>query len=297
MGIPDTNERVTPAARLYLLVAFGWSWSVAAVCAVVRGFRSEVGHVVWGFLFMLGPMIGALVAAQRWPRGRRLAALGLRAPQGQALLWAWAVPALILLVATVSAALLPGVRLRWPSEGLIEQVALLGKPDQVEKIRTMPAMLLSVGLLVQTVTVGAVLNTPMLLSEELGWRGLLWSCWERLGFWRNALWTGLVWGLWHAPIIALGHNYPGMPVAGVFLMILFCVLLTPSLHAVRERGGTVWHAALFHGTVNGLATLGRLCLVAPDWRGTGIVGVTGLATLALSVVATAWVRARWLRRG
>jgi hypothetical protein len=94
--------------------------------------------------------------------------------------------------------------------------------------------------------------------------------------------TGVVWGIWHAPLIAMGHNYPNEPIAGPLLMVVFCVLLTPVLHLVRERGGTVWHACLFHGTINAGATLGKICIVSPSWMGLGIVGLPGMILLALA---------------
>ncbi len=122
-----------------------------------------------------------------------------------------------------------------------------------------------------------------MLSEELGWRGALWSRWRSLGFRsKHALATGVVWGVWHAPLIAMGHNYPNDPIAGPFLMTIFCVLLTPVLHLVRERGGTIGHACLFHGTINAGATLGKICIVSPSWIGLGIVGLPGMVLLAIA---------------
>ena len=36
----------------------------------------------------------------------------------------------------------------------------------------------------------------------------------------NLLIFGLIWGIWHAPFIFQGHNYPQYPVAGVFMMTI-----------------------------------------------------------------------------
>ncbi|RYE85318.1 MAG: CPBP family intramembrane metalloprotease [Myxococcales bacterium] len=278
----------------FLAVTFGWSWSVGAACWAAGGYGSsiDVGHVVWGFVFMLGPAIGALVATRRMPWPRRREVLGLTSPRAAWLPAAWLIPFALIVAATLGSALLPGVRLRWPSEGLVAMMRELSTAEKAEKLAAWPAPLLSLGMLTQAVT-GALFNVPFMLSEELGWRGLLWSSWRPLGFWPGALATGVVWGVWHAPLIALGHNYPGMPVRGPVLMVVFCVLLTPPLHRVREGGGSVWHAALFHGTVNGTAMLGWLSLVAPDWRGRGITGLAGFAVLLGAVGATAWERRRW----
>jgi hypothetical protein len=164
--------------------------------------------------------------------------------------------------------------------------------ESAAKLATVPPTLISVGLGVQTLIFGPVVNAPIMLSEELGWRGTLWAEWRSLGFWRHALATGVVWGFWHAPLIAMGHNYPGDPVLGIFLMIVFCVLLTPALHLVRDRGGTIWHACLFHGTINAGATLGVLCIHSSSWAGRGIVGAPGLLALAVTAGWVALARRR-----
>ena len=136
--------------------------------------------------------------------------------------------------------------------------------------------------------IGLAINAVFLLSEELGWRGWLWDRWSGLGFWRNAALTGVVWGLWHAPIIALGHNYPGMPVTGILLMTGFTMLISPVLHLCRARGGTVFHASVFHGTINGLAGFSIILVSNPVWPWNGAVGIGGFAVLAISVAGTAF---------
>ena len=291
-GVRSTTAPEGSIARFFA-VTFGWSWSVGAACWAAGGYgdNASLGHLAWGFAFMMGPTLGALVATRGMPWPARRAALGLTMPRARWMAVAWLIPFTMIVVATLASTLLPGVRLRWPSEGLVEQMLLLSTPEKAQKVADLPPWLLSAGLLSQALT-GSLFNVPFMLSEELGWRGVLWASWQRLGFWPNALATGLVWGVWHAPLIALGHNYPGMPLAGSLLMVAFCLLLTPPLHWVRENGGSVWHAALFHGTVNGTTMLGILCLVAPDWRGRGITGLAGLAVLLVASVVTALVRRR-----
>lgn len=69
-------------------------------------------------------------------------------------------------------------------------------------------------------------------------------------------------------------EYPQHPVAGVFLMVVFCVLMTPILMYFREKSGSVIVPAIMHGTFNALAGL-SLLLVTPanDY----LYGATGLA--------------------
>ncbi len=45
-----------------------------------------------------------------------------------------------------------------------------------------------------------------------------------LGQWRALLLSGPIWGAWHAPVVALGYNYPQHHALGPLLMIVFCVI-------------------------------------------------------------------------
>lgn len=263
--------------RRFLLIAFGWSWTVAAILYFTGGLEG-IRHTVGGFAFMLGPAIAAL-ACTRDPK-----ALGLALPFNRWLPIAWAIPVSALVLATWGSSLLPGTHLINP----VDALAAYLPPDRAQKLAVLPRAPLTVGLLVQAFVLGPVLNVPFMLSEELGWRGALWSQWSRLSFWRNAGLTGAVWGIWHAPLILMGHNYPDTPKLGVLLMVVFCMLLAPLIHHVRERGGTVWHACLFHGTINAGASLTAICLQTSGWVGRGIVGLAGFVVLG-AMVLTLWL--------
>jgi hypothetical protein len=281
------------AAR-FLALAFGVSWIVAAVLFAAGGIGSPLRLMVGGFAFMLGPAVAALVVTRALPKTERRAALGFgRIRADRWLVLAWLVPAAIVGAATFASALVPGATLLSPAAALRAQIAASAGAVEAAKLDAIPPALLSTLLVIQAFAIGPLINAPFMLSEELGWRGALWPCWRRLGFARHALATGVVWGLWHAPLIAMGHNYPHEPIAGPFLMIVFCVVLTPVLHWIRDRGGTVWHACLFHGTINAGATLGKICIVSSSWTGLGIVGVPGMVLLGgFSAVILARERTR-----
>jgi membrane protease YdiL (CAAX protease family) len=87
-------------------------------------------------------------------------------------------------------------------------------------------------LLAQSLTVGVLVTTVPTFGEEFGWTGYLLPRLLPLGRWRAALLYGVAWGLWHAPVIVGGHNYPGHPVAGVLAM---CGFTTPSRCCRRRR--------------------------------------------------------------
>jgi hypothetical protein len=271
----------------FLALAFGFSWTVAAIAAGTGLMSTPGGPVLIGFPYMLGPAVAAIVCTRGIPWAERRALLGLKVKVDRWLLVAWLLPILTLGLATLGAALMPGTHLVLPADALITKITQAAGPEEAAKLAAVSRGLLSAGLVGQALILGALINLPFMLSEELGWRGYLWSRWQGLGFWRQALATGAVWGVWHAPMILLGHNYPDARVAGVGLMTLFCVLHAPLLHLVRERGGTIWHACLFHGTINAGASLAELCIVSEGWWGRGILGVPGFVVLALTVAAIA----------
>ena len=67
-------------------------------------------------------------------------------------------------------------------------------------------------LFFQTVLLGPFLGILLGFGEEYGWRGYLQSELIKLGRIRGVMLLGLIWGVWHYPVIWMGHNYPGQPI-------------------------------------------------------------------------------------
>ncbi len=270
---------------VFLAIAFGFSWTVAGVGWFTNAVANPLFYFVMLTTFMLGPSIAALVCVWFYDKGRRGDALGfLNLPFNL-----WLIPALVLPIVATGLALavtLGATEQTYKplSVTVEEQLAAQG----VEGL-PMPLWL----LLTIQIVFGVAFNWLWLLvSEELGWRGWLYDRWSRFGFWKCAGLTGLVWGAWHAPIIATGYNYPGMPFGGMALMVVFTLLVSPMIHLVRERGGNVAHAALFHGSLNAFAPASLLMSTNPDVPWNGILGLGGFIALALCV-AGVWAYRRW----
>ena len=104
-------------------------------------------------------------------------------------------------------------------------------------------------------TLAPFINVLFALGEELGWRGFLLPQLMPLGQWKAILISGIVWGVWHAPAVAQGLNYPGYPVLGVFMMIIFCILLGTIFAWLYLNTKSPWVAALAHGSINAVAGL------------------------------------------
>jgi hypothetical protein len=92
-------------------------------------------------------------------------------------------------------------------------------------------------LLAQSLTVGCSSPPWPPSARSSGGRA---TCCPRLlplGRWRAALLYGVAWGLWHAPVIVGGYNYPGHPVAGVLAMCGFTTAVALLQTAARLRTG------------------------------------------------------------
>jgi len=138
-------------------------------------------------------------------------------------------------------------------------------------------------------TLAPLLNTVFALGEELGWRGFLLPSLLPIGQWRAILVSGLIWGLWHAPAILQGHNYPSQPVLGIVMMMVFTVLLGAILSWLYLLTGSPWAPALGHGTINAVAGLPVLFLTGINITYTGtLASPVGWIPLALFVGWLAW---------
>lgn len=144
-----------------------------------------------------------------------------------------------------------------------------------------PIELLVAAQAVSALTLGPLINLLPALGEELGWRGYLLPRLMRCtSTSRAVLLSGLIWGVWHAPLIAMGHNYgltyPGAPWLGILTMTFACVLLGAFLSWLFVRTGSAIPCALAHGALNAIA-------------GLGIFWVNGTVNPLLGPMALTWI--------
>jgi membrane protease YdiL (CAAX protease family) len=212
---------------------YGLSWGLALLGYALGVRPGSPAILALGVLYMWAPGLVALLFARR--EGVRLPLAFRPNPYW---LFAWLFPVPLTLLSVLLSLPFGAYRgLAWAFP---------------ENSPPLPEPLLLVLALFQGMVAGATVNLLVALGEELMWRGYLWERVRERGFWPATLEIGFHWGLWHAPLILLfGHNYPNERLLGVPMMILFTLLLTPALLYVREKGGSVWPAALLHGTLNG----------------------------------------------
>lgn len=169
--------------------------------------------------------------------------------------------------------LMPGAK--WTPDSTLIQTTLQSLPEGFGICGFFSITLIS-GLFA-----GATINAVFAFGEEIAWRGYLLKLFEGKSFWVTSLFTGLIWGVWHAPIILNGHNYPQHPVAGVFMMIIFCLLFTPILIYFRQKSGSVVVPAVMHGTFNAVAGISLLVVSPANDLLYGATGLAGMIVLAL----------------
>ncbi len=146
--------------------------------------------------------------------------------------------------------------------------------------------------ILQIIIIGPVINIIPTLGEELGWRGYLLPKLRLLLSDRAALViTGIIHGIWHIPVIVMGHNYGasyiGYPWLGILAMIVFTVWLGVIEGYISVKLESVIPAAMIHSAVNAGAGL-PILLVKGGYNPvlgptiTGLIG--GLPFIVLAVV-------------
>lgn len=271
---------------------YGLALAGAVICGLLAGWaRTTLGSagatvVLVGMMFV--PTLAATIT-QRLSGEPVLSALGVRLSPNRWWLVAWLAPAALALASLGISLALPGVSLSAGAEGLLEQLAETLPPEQLQEaeaqLTSLGPWLLPVALLGGLLG-GATINAVAALGEEAGWRGWLHAELAPLGFWRASLLTGVLWGLWHAPVILQGHNYPDHPVIGVAMMAVVCAAISPPMALIRDRAGSSIAAALFHGVFNGTAGLPLMFVVGGSDL---LIGVTGAAGVIVYGAVCAWI--------
>ena len=97
--------------------------------------------------------------------------------------------------------------------------------------------------------------TFVAIGEESGFRGYMMPKLMKLfGTGKAVIVGGIVWGLWHLPLICMGHNfgtsYPGFPYLGIILMTVECICAGSILTFLTIKTKSIWPAAVMHAVNN-----------------------------------------------
>ena len=203
---------------------------------------------------MWGPGIAAIISTvlvMKQPfKSLRLNTLGPK----RFYLWAWLLP--------IGLTILGGLLTLLFSLGKLDLnfTAIREAMSSAASGKAVPAEMIVAIQILFAFTLAPLINVLFALGEELGWRGFLLPHLMPHGQWKAILISGIIWGIWHAPAVAQGLNYPGYPVLGIFMMIVFCILLGTILSWLYLNTKSPWVAALAHGSINAVAGLPVLFL-------------------------------------
>lgn len=138
------------------------------------------------------------------------------------------------------------------------------------------------------ILIGPFFGLTITFGEEYGWRGYLQNELVRMGRIKGVLLVGIIWGVWHAPVILMGYNYPDQPVLGVLLMTIFCICLAYYLAYAMFKSKGLWTAVYLHALNNGTASFFFALVVAPASVafsfGIGIPGLILMAAIVLLIL-------------
>lgn len=226
------------------------------------------GAIITGLLTtgcMLIPLL-SVILTQLIFKDRILGDIGLSFQLNRWWLIGWLLTLVLSFAILGVSLLMPGAH--WAPDGEMVRRAMAQMPAGIGLGGFLALMTLS-GLLA-----GATVNAVFAFGEEAAWRGWLLKQFENKSLPVQSLIIGSIWGLWHFPLILNGHNYPQHPVAGVFMMVLLCILMTPLLIYFRKKSGSVIVPAIMHGSINALVGVSDL-LVEP--KSDLLIGGPGLA--------------------
>lgn len=130
-------------------------------------------------------------------------------------------------------------------------------------VSDLPTFALYLSIALNTLLIGPFLGLIISFGEEYGWRGFLQTELVKLGRIRGVLLLGIIWGIWHWPVIWMGYNYPGQPLLGSLLMVLYCIILAYFLAYAVFKSQGIWTAAYLHALNNQTLGFFMLAVVAP----------------------------------
>ncbi len=275
----------------FLLITFGLTWGAEGIM-LTRGVSFiDAPPVMMQYvvtLLMFAPAIGAIITRKFISRE------SLRIPEARLHFGKLRPYVMVLLLMPLMFALVYGITVLCGFGAF--DFTLYGIFSYIEKASGQklaskpPAQLIIGALFAASVFVTPIINSVFAFGEEYGWRGFLLPKLLPLGRTKAHLIGGVVWGLWHAPLVLMGFNYPGWPWTGIIMMCGLTTLLGIFESEWTLRYNSVFLASFIHGAFNAQA-YGIWRLIVPKAHPLlgglgGLVGLVGVAALAVFAFRT-----------
>jgi uncharacterized protein len=247
------------AVLTFVGLACGLAWLVSLPLWLDGGLKNPLFMLI-AVAMMFTPAVAAAIAGKLFePEQKFLSSAGIVVAKGS---WGptiiYSLVAIVLMLIITLGALLVAEAMGLFQLDLKDFSAFRALLDSQLKGRPLPAEMPPLAVLVAiqivTVVIASPLNALAAVGEEIGWRGWLLPRLMPLGAVPAILISGVVWGLWHAPLLLLGYNYPDAPGwLAIACMSGMCVATGTILSWLRLRSKSIWPAAIGHGAINAAA--------------------------------------------
>ena len=283
---------------LFLLIAFVLSWSVGGLIYLLHIDIKSINAVLLLVGYMYMPALSALLVQKYIFKEAMIKPLKISFRLNIYFFWALLIPLILVLIATGIGFLFNSVTYAPDMSGMFEMYKNKLSPEDIAKIqdsiKNLPIHPIWI-VIGQGLIAAVTVNTLAAFGEELGWRGFLLSELKTLSYFKASLLIGIIWGLWHAPVILMGHNYPEHPQWGVLFMIIFCTLYTFLFVYVTLKAKSVIAASIMHGSVNAFFGITIMLSSGGTDLSIGIAGAAGFITLALAIVLL-FIYDKWISK-
>ena len=262
-------------------VPTAWMWSQGVEWSGAAGRAVAIWYTV-------PALLAVLLVQGPWLKQPVLEPLGIRLRVNRWWGLAWLLPVALLLI---------GIALVWAAgfepvltvEQLVANKRSAVPPDQVAQFdaylakNTPPHPLM---LIVMGMPAGLTFNLIPGMCEEVAFRGYYFREISG-GFWARSTKIGILWWLWLSPSVALGNLYGSPGLAGVALLLPWCILASLVLVYIRVRSESVVATAIARGTMIALTAAAHdLTFGTPTWLAP-FYGIAGIAALGL-IWLTCW---------
>jgi len=261
------------AIYTFLILAFGIAWLAGLVIFLTGGLVSSpeliantgitLALVLLASVYMWGPAIAHILSRWITKEGWNIKWLKPNLKTDWRFwLVGWFAPGLLIILGTVLFFLiLPGTF--DPELGTLQaQLSAVGAAE----VMINPSQII-IGQTLVALLIAPALNLIATFGEEFGWRAYLLPKLLHLGKRKALVISALIWGIWHWPVIAMGHNYgldyPGFPWLGLAATLWFSLSIGVFFGWLAIKAESVWPAVFAHGALNGMAAIGLLFVKPP----------------------------------
>jgi len=276
---PDRLQKIPwTSIAVFVGISFGLAWLIVMPLWVLDS-NSSAYLALAGVLpnvMMFCPLIATLfvVFGMKVPARNRLQFLGIWPLRpAKRIIWfivTMTITPIVLVFASLGVSVLAG----WAQLDVVNFSgfqAMLEQPLEDTVLR--PVVFTQLAMM----PFAAIFNAIPAFGEEIGWRGWLLVALRPAGIWPAMLLSGAIWGVWHAPVILLGHNFNQPNIWGLGLMVIGSMVWGVFFSWLRLRSGSVWPAVIGHGALNASGGLVLLLTAADSSMEMALVNPLGVS--------------------